>query len=100
MLSEQIPRRDGATYDHEQDGARLCQQQQDVWNVMRTGRWYSLMALSQLTGHMPQSVSARLRDFRKERFGSHTVDRKRYGLYRGTFVYRLVPRDQCPGESA
>jgi len=93
-MSATLSRRDGATYDHEQDGARLCQQQQDVWNVMRTGHWYSLTMLSAMTGHPPQSVSARLRDFRKERFGSHTVDRKRYGLYRGTFVYRLVPRER------
>jgi hypothetical protein len=99
-MSATLPHRDGATYDHEQDGARLQQQQQDVWNLMRTGHWYSLTALSQATGHMPQSISARIRDFRKDRFGGHTVLRKRAGLYRGTFVYRLVPRVQCPGESA
>jgi hypothetical protein len=87
-----IPHRGGNTYDHEQDGARLGQQQSDVWNVMRTGDWYSLYALAERTGHPPQSISARLRDFRKQRFGSHTVHRKRAGLYRGTFVYRLVPR--------
>jgi hypothetical protein len=99
-MSATLPHRDGATYDHEQDGARLQQQQQDVWNLMRTGHWYSLTALSQATGHMPQSISARIRDFRKDRFGAHTVLRKRAGLYRGTFVYRLVPRVRCPGESA
>jgi hypothetical protein len=91
-MSATFPRRDGASYDHDQDASRLQQQQLDVWNVMRTGKWYSLYTLSAMTGHPPQSISARLRDFRKERFGSHTVDRKRYGLYRGTFVYRLVPR--------
>jgi hypothetical protein len=92
-MSATLPHRDGATYDHDQDAARLQAQQLDVWNVMRTGSWYTLSALAEMTGHPPQSVSARIRDFRKERFGSHTVDRKRAGLYRGTFVYRLVPRE-------
>jgi hypothetical protein len=96
-----IPPRDGATYDHDQDGLRLFQQAADVWSAMRGGGWYTLKYLSEATGHPPQSVSARIRDFRKERYGAHTVERKRYGLYRGTFVYRLVPNreQQCPGGS-
>jgi hypothetical protein len=94
---QDIPHRDGATYDHDQDGARLFRQAADVWSVMHDGRWYSLQALSEMTGHPPQSVSARIRDFRKERYGSHRVDRQRYGLHRGLFVYRLVPNLEREG---
>jgi hypothetical protein len=86
-----IPHRDGATYDHEQDGPRLFQQAADVWSAMHDGKWYSLQALAEKTGYPTQSISARIRDFRKERFGSHTVDKRRYGLHRGTWVYKLVP---------
>jgi hypothetical protein len=89
-----IPPRDGATYDHEQDGPRLFQQAADVWSAMHDGRWYSLQALHEMTGYPTQSISARIRDFRKKRFGAHIVDKKRHGLYRGTWFYRLVPNER------
>lgn len=80
--------RDGATFDPVQDTMRLNQQATDVWAYMRDGCWHTLRAISQHTGHPEASVSARLRDFRKERFGTHTVER-RHTLR--LFVYRVVP---------
>lgn len=72
-------------------GPRLFPQAADVWSAMHDGRWYSLQALHEKTGYPTQSISARIRDFRKPRFGSHRVDKQRYGLHRGTWVYKLVP---------
>ena len=60
-----------------------------MWQAIRDGRWYSLHRLSVITGHPEASVSARLRDFRKEKFGNHTVQRVR--VQGGFFLYRLVP---------
>lgn len=81
--------RGGSTFSHPLDYVRLNKQADDVWRIMRDGRWHTLSGLSRLTGHPEASVSARLRDFRKERFGSHVVERER--LTAGLWRYRLVP---------
>lgn len=81
--------RGGTTYDDDEDYVRLNKQATDVWRVMFDRRWYTLSRLEVLTGHPQASISARIRDFRKERFGSHTVERVR--LEGGLFTYRLVP---------
>jgi hypothetical protein len=36
------------------------------------------------------SVSARLRDLRKDKFGGFEVERKRDSIEKGLFLYRLV----------
>lgn len=79
--------RDGATYDDERDGARLNAQHARVWAVMKDGAWRPLAAIAAACGDPEASVSARLRDFRKERFGSHDVER-RY-VVDGLWEYRL-----------
>jgi hypothetical protein len=85
---------DGSTYDHEKDGKRLSTQLVAVWNLMRDGSWRSLASIVAAlpAGHSESAVSARLRDFRKARFGGHTVERRR--AHGGTFVYRLVPNGE------
>lgn len=82
-----IPR-DGSTYDHARDGARLHRQHNRVLALVRDGEWRSLGAIAEATGDPEASVSARLRDLRKPKFGAHTIER-RY-VSRGFFEYRLV----------
>lgn len=48
----------------------------------------SLAAIAKLTGDPEASVSARLRDFRKLRFGGHTVERRYVEV--GLFEYRVL----------
>lgn len=86
-----IATRDGSTYVHERDGVRLHKQHERVLLALRNGAWWTLAQLSTHTGDPEASVSARLRDLRKPRFGSHEIDR-RY-VRRGLFEYRLVKRD-------
>jgi hypothetical protein len=81
--------RDGATYTPA-DKARLNCQATDVWAFMRDGRWHTLREISAATNHPEASISARLRDYRKERYGRHTVERIRVHPT-GVHVYRLVP---------
>ena len=57
---------------------------------MSDGNWRSLRAIENETGYPQASVSARLRDFRKAKFGGHTVERKR--IEGGLFVYRLITK--------
>lgn len=82
--------RDGDTFDPVRDFERLADQHRRVWAVMRDGQWRTLAELAQATGSPEASVSARLRDFRKERFGGQRVDRRR--RTEGQFEYRLEVR--------
>lgn len=81
--------RSGSTYDHDHDYVRLNKQSDDVWRVMHPGNWLSLRVIAERAGHPEASISARLRDFRKKRFGSHTVETIR--MKQGLWLYRLVP---------
>ena len=88
--------RGGFTFDAEQDEDRLNRQARQVWGVMNDRRWHTLREISHRTGHPEASVSARLRDFRKIRFGGHTVLRRREAFMAGTFEYLLVPAWEKP----
>lgn len=85
---------DGDTFISTLDGDRLAAQLNRVRQVMLTrGGWFTLAELAALTGAPESSVSARLRDLRKPRFGSWTVERRRRGgvsqAKRGLFEYRV-----------
>jgi hypothetical protein len=82
-----IPTRDGSTYSHPRDGARLAAQHHRVLAALRNGQWWTLRALHERTGDPEASISARLRDLRKPRFGSHVIEREY--VERGLFRYRL-----------
>lgn len=79
--------------DPDWDGPSRAKQLADVWSFMFDGRLHTLREIAKATKHPEASVSARLRDFRKERHGRHTVER-----YRATpskiYLYRLVPRKE------
>lgn len=84
--------RDGKTYQRDFDLTRLNKQARAVWDVMAASRWLTLREISDQCGAPEASASARLRDFRKERFGSHDVERRRrvkFGVGFGLFEYRL-----------
>lgn len=80
---------DGETFDEARDGARLNRQAQAVFDVMGDGHWRTLATLATLTNEPEASVSARLRDLRKEKFGSYVVER-RY-VENGLWEYRVLP---------
>ena len=81
---------DGATYEAAQDFTRLNTQLRAVRDLMRDGTWRSLNQIATATGYPEASLSARLRDLRKLKFGLHTVQRRRAGEGRGTFEYRVL----------
>jgi len=82
-------RRDGATFDPDIDEVRLNRQHKRVLRVMADGFWHTLHEISQATADPEASVSARLRDFRKLRFGGFTVERQRV-KGAGTWQYRVL----------
>lgn len=79
--------RDGESFDRARDGERLNGQAADVFNYMKHGQWRTLADIARNTGHPEASVSARLRDMKKEKFGGFTVE-KRY-IANGLWQYRI-----------
>lgn len=72
---------DGETYSQELDQERLSSQYWRVWTVMSRGGWWTLAEIahqSQAFGYKDTEagISARIRDFRKARNGSHRVFRE------------------------
>ena len=85
--------RDGTTYDTEFDLDRLNKQAKRVYKVMRDGDWWALHEIAEHTGDPEASVSARLRDLRKPKFGGFTINRRRRNDA-GLFEYQLQNPDQ------
>lgn len=79
---------DGVTYDWQQDHERLKSQLWRVFNLISDGKWRTLSEIAEDAGGSEASVSARLRDLKKEQYGAHTVEKEhvRKGLWR----YRMV----------
>lgn len=80
---------DGDTYDRPRDRDRLFAQLGRVRVVFSDHAWHTLAEVSALTGDPQASISARIRDLRKAKFGAAIVER-RY-IDRGLWEYRLVP---------
>ena len=85
---------DGATYDPRLDRARLNRQTEAVLRFMSDGRWHTLPEAHEALGEPEASISARLRDLRKARFGAYVVERRRRSP--GLFEYRLEQRRPAP----
>jgi hypothetical protein len=79
---------DGETFDAARDEVRLTGQLLRVFSVMADEQWRTLDAIArQAEPATEASVSARLRDLRKPRFGGHAVERRH--LQHGCFEYRV-----------
>jgi hypothetical protein len=84
---------DGHTYNRERDKARLNAQLTAVFEAMKDGHWRTLARIRAMTGAPEASISARLRDCRKSKFGAHTVERR--FVERGLYEYRLLVAAQA-----
>jgi hypothetical protein len=83
-----IPTFDGATYDAHRDYVRLKGQLLRVFEHMKDGQWRSLASIVLYCGGTEASISARLRDLRKPKFGMHQVERR--NIHGGLWQYRVV----------
>jgi hypothetical protein len=70
------------------DAVRLSGQLLAVYDLMSDGAWWTLADLAGRVNASTQSVSARIRDLRKECFGAHDVRGEQ--VKRGLWRYRLV----------
>jgi arginine repressor len=87
-----LPLFDGRTYDAARDGQRLKSQLEAVRQVLSAGEWKTLNGISRelhIRGidASEASISARIRDLRKAKFGAYQVGR-RY-IDNGLWAYRM-----------
>lgn len=82
-LLDWTPTPRGETFDEKRDGARLGAQYLRVRSVMQDGVWRTLSTISAATGDPEASVSARLRDMKRDGFKIH-----REYVARGLWKYR------------
>lgn len=90
MLNNE-PKFDGDDYNHTRDYSRLKGQILDIFDLMKDGKWRSLAEIEEITGHGQSSVSAQLRNLRKDKFGSYKVERVH--VQNGFYKYRLDIHD-------
>lgn len=102
MIDPEIPTAphfDGETYEPAKDHERLTGQLGRVRTVMLDHVWRTLAEIEAVTGDPPASISARLRDLRKTKFGGYTIQRRRRGEdTSGLFEYCLIRVEAEPTE--
>lgn len=76
-MSEQQSLFDGGTVNAAKDDARLSGQLKKVASLMADHEWRTLAEIHAIVGGSEAGISARLRDLRKPKFGSHFVERQR-----------------------
>ena len=82
---------DGVTIDKMLDNGRLLAQMDRVKQLMESRGWMTLQEIAAEVNAPEASVSARLRDLRKQRHGGFIVERRRRGEpSRGLFEYRIA----------
>lgn len=73
------------------DIPRLDRQRDIILALMKDGHERTLSDIEKATGEPQASISARLRDFRKAKFGAWVVQRRRLKADGGTYAYRVLP---------
>ena len=82
---------DGPSYVPSVDNARLTGQIKRIFNLMKDTQWRTLREIESETGDPQASISAQLRHLRKDRFGHHSVNRRRRGnRSNGLYEYQLI----------
>ena len=94
QLKMENPDYDGSNYIRDLDRVRLAGQMKSIFLVMRDSEWRTLNEIAMITGFGEASISAQLRNLRKEKFGSHIVDKRRRGdKEKGLWEYGLGVND-------
>lgn len=82
---------DGSDIDSKKDNERLTGQIKAIFDLMKDGKFRTLREIEDSTNFPQSSISAQLRNLRKERFGSFNIDKRSRGdRENGLFEYRIV----------
>jgi len=87
-MHTQVQQFGGDTFSAARDGARLAKQYDAVFDLMKDGMPRTLHEIESATGYSVASISARLRDMRKDKFGGHQV--VRVYIAKGLHSYRVI----------
>lgn len=82
----------GSTFDAARDGERLSKLLDRVRIFMSDGQWRIIPQIREQVGGTESSVSARLRDLRKQKHGGHCVEKEYIGA--GLWQYRLLLEEE------
>ncbi len=82
----------GSDYTPELDDERLDKQIDRVKKACRSGVPMTLAAIAKETGDPEASISAQLRHLRKEKHGSHSVDK--IHVSHGLYLYKVTLNDR------
>lgn len=93
------PNFQGADYVPEKDKVRLTGQIHRVFDCMKDGRWRTFYEIEAITKDPQASISAQLRNLRKDRFGRHTVNKRRTTKNGGTYEYQLIVNQSTNGHT-
>ena len=85
---------DGITYEPARDRERLSSQLGRVEEYLADHDWHTLGEITEAVGGTEASISARLRDLRKPKFGAYIVERRH--VEGGLWEYRMLDRDPKP----
>ena len=88
---------DGADYVKERDYQRLANNHFKLKELMKDSVYRTLGEISKFIDVPEASVSAGLRDFRKEKFGGHTLNKRYEG--NGLYSYQLILKKHQNGQS-
>jgi len=84
---------DGDDYVEERDYKRLKTQLEVITEYMEDAGFKTLDEIARDTGYRSASISAQLRNLRKEKFGSRNVSRKHIG--NGLYSYKLEATNEA-----
>jgi hypothetical protein len=68
--------------------SRMQNRNKLLYNLMKSGMWFTLDEINAGTGYPTASASAGIRDFRKRDYGLNTVEKEYLGG--GIYRYRLL----------
>lgn len=83
---------DGETYEPALDKKRLTSNLERIFAFVKDGEWHTPSEIAHAC-NLPDAsaITARLRDFRKPKFGGHTLIKRRVAGA-GLYEYRLILR--------
>jgi len=60
-------------------GPKAKTRREIIFEIMSDGKWRTLKSIREQTIYLDSSISSQLRDFRKDKFGGHTLEKRHLG---------------------
>jgi transcriptional antiterminator len=83
---------DGDDYDSDRDKERLTKQRDKIRMYMEGRNYLTVKEVAEVLNYPENSVSAQMRNLRKEKFGGRIVHREYFG--NGLYKFKLMPKEE------